>query len=136
MPETGSYWELFSTTGWNSEYGFSREELEQALKNSWYGVSVYVDGRLVGFGRVLSDGIHHALIADLIVHPNFRCRGIGQTILEKLLARCRDSRIRDIQLFAAKGRSSFYEKRGFRKRDEDAPGMEYLYEIFPGLQSG
>lgn len=125
IPDTDAYWDLFQTTGWNGEYRFSREELARSLENSWYAVSVYGSGQLVGFGRVIADGVHHALIVDLIVRPDFRGRGIGREILGKLVKRCREENIRDIQLFAARGNSSFYEKCDFIKRDEEAPGMEY-----------
>ena len=128
-PGADDYWELFNTTGWNSEYEFTREELGKSLENSWYCLSVYRERELIGFGRIISDGIHHALIVDLIVRPEYLRQGIGQEILERLLARCREERIRDIQLFAARGKFLFYEKRGFRRRDDDAPGMEYLYDI-------
>ena len=126
IPERDAYWDLFQTTGWNEEYRFSRQELKQSLEQSWYAVSAYSEERLVGFGRVISDGVHHALIADLIIHTDFRGRGIGSEILKRLVKKCREKNIRDIQLFAASGKFLFYEKLGFRKRDEEAPGMEYL----------
>ena len=125
VPEKDLYWDLFQTTGWNEEYRFSRDELGRSLENSWHAVSVYNRRQLIGFGKVISDGVHHALIADLIVHTEFRGRGIGSEIMERLVKRCREENIRDIQLFAARGKFSFYEKLGFKKRDEDAPGMEY-----------
>jgi len=34
-------------------------------------------------------------------------------------------KIRDIQLFSAKGYSGFYKNRGFKERPDNAPGMEY-----------
>jgi len=129
LPGPDEYWDLFNTTGWNSEYGFTREELGASLERSWYCISVYREGCLVGFGRIISDGIHHALIADLIVKPGNQKQGIGREILERLLVQCRRERIRDIQLFAARGKGAFYEHLGFIRRDEEAPGMEYLYDI-------
>lgn len=88
-------------------------------------VSAYQDDKLIGFGRIICDGIVHALILDLIVHPDFQNQGIGGLILEKLIKKCQYHQIRDIQLFCAKGYAGFYEKHGFKKRNEDAPGMEY-----------
>ena len=88
-------------------------------------VSVYENENLVGFGRIICDGIVHALILDLIVDPEFQNKGIGGLILDKLVEKCKQHQIRDIQLFCAIGYSSFYEKRGFKKRPDDAPGMEY-----------
>ncbi|MFH1965574.1 MAG: GNAT family N-acetyltransferase [Acidobacteriota bacterium] len=87
---------------------------------------VFKADRLTGFGRVIGDGVHLALIADLIVHTDFRVRGIGKEILGKLVNRCRQENIRDIQLFAAEGNSSFCEKCDFKQRDIIAPGIEYM----------
>jgi ribosomal protein S18 acetylase RimI-like enzyme len=70
----------------------------------------------------------HAMIYDLIVSPDFQNQGIGTRILEMLLKRCREANIRDIQLFCARGKQAFYEKRGFVARPQDAPGMQYRRE--------
>jgi len=112
-------------TKWNDEYRFDKDELERSNHESWYAVSVYKDDELVGFGRVLSDGIYHALIADLIVSTKYQNQGIGSRVLKMLLDKCLAHNIRDIQLFAAKEKYAFYEKYNFKKRPNDAPGMQY-----------
>jgi GNAT superfamily N-acetyltransferase len=124
LPDIHQYWDLFQTTGWNEKYNFSIEELASGLQNSWYAVSMYSSDKLIGFGRVIADGIHHALIVDLIIHPDYQGQGLGTQLLEKLVARCRESHIRDVQLFSAKGKYPFYEKFGFERRPADAPGMQ------------
>lgn len=123
-PPPAHYARLFATTGWNAEYGFTDVELSQAIAQSWFAVSVWAGPELVGYGRVIADGIHHALIADLIVHPDWQGRGIGRAVLERLVDHCRAARIRDIQLFCARGKADFYRRAGFRERPADAPGME------------
>ena len=60
---------------------------------------------------------------------NFQRQGIGSKILNMLLRVCKEKKIRDIQLFSAKGKSNFYIKNDFVPRDLDAPGMEYLYNF-------
>jgi GNAT superfamily N-acetyltransferase len=123
LPEPVEYAGLFETTGWNATYKASLAELESSLIGSWFGVSAYVAGRLVGFGRVLSDGVLYALLVDVIVHPDFRRHGIGSEIVQRLIKKCVGSGIRDIQLFSSAGKVEFYEKLGFKIRHEDAPGM-------------
>ena len=123
FPETDEYFELFGTTGWNEEYRAERSELAGALRQSWYAVSAYDGGRLVGFGRLLSDGVLYAVIFDMIVAPAAQGSGIGAEILRRLLEQCRRAGIRDVLLFSARGTSGFYEKFGFRKRPGGAPGM-------------
>ena len=127
LPAIEDYWDLFQTTGWNEKYEFSIDELSKAIKNSWYSISLYDSGKLIGFGRVIADGVNHALIVDLIIHPKHQRRGLGSKLLDKLVMRCKENNIRDIQLFAARNKYGFYEKFGFEKRPENAPGMQLKY---------
>ena len=124
LPTEKEYFELFETTGWNKDYALSSIDLYQSIQNSSYCVSAYDDDKLIGFGRMLSDGIVHAVLFDVIVLPDFQGKGIGRKITEKILEVCKDNKIRDIQLFCAKGKIKFYEKFGFKNRQNDAPGME------------
>jgi GNAT superfamily N-acetyltransferase len=104
------------------------EDVSEAIQNSWYALSIYYSNNLAGFGRIIADGVHHALIVDLIVHPDYQGKGLGTLILDRLVKKCKENNIRDIQLFAAKGKSDFYEKFGFEKRPADAPGMQLRYK--------
>ena len=122
-PDARQYHELFETTGWNSVYNADWQELGKALDNSWYVVAAYQDNELVGIGRVFSDGVLYAMIYDMIVKPSHQGRGIGTTLLEKLISKCKTAGLRDIQLFSARGKAPFYTKRGFVLRPADAPGM-------------
>lgn len=124
IPDRSKFYELFETTSWNQKYKLTADELYKALKNSWYSLSAYDNSSLIGFGRIICDGVVHALILDLIVHPDFQNRGIGSQILNKLVGKCRQHKIRDIQLFSVKGKAEFYRKNDFKERPEGAPGME------------
>jgi GNAT superfamily N-acetyltransferase len=124
-PNPEPYAALFGTTGWNRKYQASPDELGRALDNSQHLVSAYDGERLVGFGRVLSDGVLHAMIYDMIVHPDYQHQGIGTQILRKLIQWCDQNGVREIQLFCARGKRPFYEVNGFVPRPEDAPGMQY-----------
>ena len=124
IPMKDDFAQLFETTGWNQNYRLNPDELMKAIESSWYAVSAYDQDRLIGFGRVISDTVMHALILDVIVLPRYQNIGIGGHLLERLVDRCKQEGIRDIQLFCAKGKVGFYEKRGFVRRPPDAPGME------------
>jgi GNAT superfamily N-acetyltransferase len=123
-PTPDQYFALFETTGWNDEYHLTPHDLARALKASTFMVSAYEEGRLVGFGRLVSDSIH-AMIYDLIVAPDHQRQGIGGEILDRLVKHCQAAHIRDIQLFCATGKRDFYERHGFVARPDDAPGMHY-----------
>ena len=124
LPTVTQFFELFETTGWNAKYELSKEELFTALKNSWYTISVLDNNQLVGFGRIICDGVVHALILDVIIHPEKQGKGIGKDVMDKLVSKCKEHKIRDIQLFSAKDKAGFYEKLGFKSRAEYSPGME------------
>jgi len=123
-PDPTAFFDLFETTEWNEAYRASPDELARANAASWRTLSAFEGDRLVGFGRVVGDGVLHATVFDLIVHPTHRGRGIGSEILCRLIDECRRYGIRDVQLFAARGKRSFYEQHGFTARPDDAPGME------------
>lgn len=125
LPPKDQYFSLFETTGWNEKYQLTPDELTQAVSNSQFTVSAYYGNRLVGFGRLVTDGILHAMIYEMIVSPDYQSKGIGAEILKMLIGKCKENNIRDIQLFCAKGKRAFYEKYGFEARPDDAPGMQY-----------
>jgi GNAT superfamily N-acetyltransferase len=125
LPDTSEYLRLFESAGWNREYRLSAEELRDAICHSWFLVAAYDQNKLVGTGRIISDGVFHALIVDVIVDPDYRRRGLGTVIMRRLLERCRASQVRDVQLFSARGKVPFYSRLGFIARSEDAPGMDF-----------
>jgi GNAT superfamily N-acetyltransferase len=124
-PSREAYHTLFETTGWNHEYQLGAEALGRVLDNSQFVVSAYADEQLVGFGRVLTDGVLHGMIYDLIVHPIYQRQGIGTEILRRLVQWCQAAHLGDIQLFCARGKRAFYERHGFVARPDEAPGMQY-----------
>ncbi|HEY4079801.1 MAG TPA: GNAT family N-acetyltransferase [Burkholderiaceae bacterium] len=117
---------LYDTTGWagGAEHPVSR--YEAALSGSWACCSAYADDRLVGFGRVISDGVLHAFITEMIIAPDFQQQGIGRAILDALVQRCLARGVTDIQLFCAEGKEGFYRQGGFAPRLPTRPGMQYM----------
>jgi ribosomal protein S18 acetylase RimI-like enzyme len=124
LPPKVEVFALFESTGWNDDYRINANEFMTIIKQSWYWVSAFNNEELVGFGRVVSDGILHAVIIDVIVSPEYQNQGIGRIIMNDLIGKCKAHKIRDIQLFCARGKAGFYEKCGFAKRPDDGPGME------------
>ncbi len=125
VPDSASLWKVFLTTGWNREYNLTEKEYYAAALKSRFVVCAFDGDKMIGFGRVITDGLIHAMIYDLIVLPDYRRCGVGSLLLAKLIELCIEEGIRDIQLFCAQGKREFYEKRGFAARKEDSPGMDY-----------
>lgn len=124
IPE--EYLALLEATGWNQSYRAKPDELARALLASWYVVAARDGLRTVGMGRVVSDGVLYGMIYDMIVLPDHQGRGIGSAILSRLVDHCRGAGLRDVQLFSARGKASFYRQRGFIERPSDGPGMSLV----------
>lgn len=127
-PTIGAYKALHRTTGWNAKGLYTYDQLYQAISNSWYSASIYDDMTLIGYGRIISDGIYQTFICDVMVHPDYQRKGVGTMVMEVLLEHCQKENIKWIQLSCAKGKQPFYQKLGFKVRDPDAPGMMLFYE--------
>ena len=56
------------------------------LRGSTVVVSLWRGKRLVGFGRASSDGIHRAVLWDIVVAGDLQGRGLGRRVVEALLA--------------------------------------------------
>lgn len=87
------------------------EKIRAAAANSFAVCTAYVDDRLVGFGRAISDGVAQSAIYDVVVLPESQGRGIGQAIMQALLDKLPSSGA--ILIYAAPGKEGFYRKFGF-----------------------
>lgn len=74
--------DVIKATYWGD--GRSDEGHRRAFDNSLC-VGAYLDGRQVGFGRVVTDYAYFAYLADIIVWPDLRGAGIGTAVIRALL---------------------------------------------------
>lgn len=86
-------------------------DLKLAFSNSRFKCFVFHDGRLIGAGRALADGVDCSYLCDIAVHPDFQGRGLGRAIIEHL--RDRSAGHRKIILYANPGTEGLYRKLGF-----------------------
>ncbi|MBM3238237.1 GNAT family N-acetyltransferase [Candidatus Poribacteria bacterium] len=100
---------LLKQTSWASNRDIPG--IEKMLENSLLTLGVWDDNRLIGFARVLSDGVYRALIDDVVVDESCREKGIGTEIMKHLLARL--EQVEEIFLRTGKEMVPFYEKLGF-----------------------
>ncbi len=124
-PDAVVFQRLYDSTGWAGGLQRETEFYARALAGSWAQCAAYAGGELVGFGRVISDGVLHAFITEMIVSPSWQGRGLGAQLLDRLVQHCLQQGLRDIQLFCAEGKQGFYEKGGFTPRLPGRPGMQY-----------
>jgi GNAT superfamily N-acetyltransferase len=125
IPSKKELYPLFNATGWNDSLRLSADELKIAIKNSFAVISVYENDHLIGFGRVVSDGVVYATINDVLVAPIWQGQGIGSSIIRKLVRLCEHHDIRSIHLFADRDAENFYHHLGFAARPAGSPGIVY-----------
>ena len=98
---------LFSAA--NSAY--SASELEAIISGSTAYITARDSGKLVGFGRLLSDGAVIAYINNMAVSPGYQQQGIGKAILDKLIEAA--GNVKSIFLYSDTA-DSFYLNHGFQ----------------------
>ncbi len=105
---------LYRMQGWWGPSGERDPEMAGAMIRGSHCFAVAeAEGRIIGMGRALSDGVSDAYIQDVVVDPAFRGRGIGSRIVEDLVHRLRHDGIDWIGLGAEAGTHDFYRKAGF-----------------------
>lgn len=104
-------YELFYVVGWADENPTSTmlENFNKNFINSTLVFSAWVDGKLVGCIRVLSDQMFRSIIYDLAVLPDFQHKGIGR----ELVRRCREVYPDSEWLVQTKTATDFYKHIGF-----------------------
>lgn len=88
-----------------------KKSILKMLKNS-IAIGVWEENELVGFARVVSDGVFRAYIEDVVVHENVRNKGIGEKMLTILLREI--SHIDIVSLFCGEKLIKFYGEQQFQ----------------------
>jgi len=106
--------------------GMPRALLEQAIaKSLCFGL--YRDGEQIGFARVISDEATYAYISDVFVIAEYRNAGLGQFLVEAVLAYQPLQGLRLWQL-VTRDAASLYRRCGFT---DMAVGRTYLHRFDP-----
>jgi aralkylamine N-acetyltransferase len=87
-------------------------QLKRAFEKSYLVCFAFDGGRIVGAGRLISDGEYYANIYDVAVLPEYQGKGIGAKIMGGLLD---SQKIEFLLLTSTIGNEPFYRKHGFRR---------------------
>ncbi len=90
----------------------SNTDLKRMLAGSTVVVSLWRGKRLVGFGRAHSDGIHRAVLWDIVVAGDLQGRGLGRRVVEALLAAPAIRNVERVYLMTTNS-AGFYQQLGF-----------------------
>lgn len=116
--------DLYRAGGWWEESSQWRAIIPEMIRGSFcFVVARGADGRLVGMGRVISDGVSDAYIQDVVVLPEWRGRGVGRAIVERLVAFCQERGVGWVGLVGEPGTGPFYASLGFAPLEGYAPWL-------------
>jgi GNAT superfamily N-acetyltransferase len=96
--------------------GRSREVIDRLVRTSTRVVAAYAPDRsLVGFARVVSDGVNFAWLGDVFVLEPHRGRGLGTEIVREAIE---DRGLRDVQWYLnTRDAHGLYLRFGFEPAD-------------------
>ena len=79
------------------------------------------DGRIVGMGRAISDGVSDAYIQDVAVLKSERGTGAGSAIIRALQKKLKGDGIKWLGLIAQDNSAAFYARLGFKELKRAKP---------------
>lgn len=93
------------------------DDFRSILTRSLTHAGAYLNGEIVGFANLAWDGGIHGFLTDVCVHPNYRDHGIGQSLVEQIVAIARKRNIEKIHADFDPHLRDFYLSCGFKPTD-------------------
>jgi ribosomal protein S18 acetylase RimI-like enzyme len=103
---------LYECLEWNGFLKLNQEQLSKAMEQSWYVIYAYEEEKLVGTGRLISDGVINAYMCGLGVAPDYRGKGIGTEIIRRLVEHGKSNNLH-IQFFCEEQLVPYYKNMRF-----------------------
>jgi predicted N-acetyltransferase YhbS len=100
---------FLAENGWEKRVA-DKEKFRKMMENADRTVVAFEGERIIGFARALCDGVSNGYIGTVAVAVDFRGRGIGRELVERLIGD--DTNITWV-LRAGRGSREFWEKMGF-----------------------
>ena len=105
-------------------------QVYKALNNSMVNVSIKIDDKVVGIGRIVGDNVLKGMLTDIMVDPDYQGLGIGKLIVTSLIDKL-ESMVgvgESFQLEASPTANNreFYIKCGLKYKPENQDGV-YLW---------
>jgi len=109
---------LYQAGGWWQESPEARAVIPDMIRGSFcFMLARDPEGRIVGMGRVISDGFSDGYIQDVVVFHHLRGKGIGRELVLRLARYCEEKGLGWIGLVAEPGTYGFYQKLGFSLKE-------------------
>ena len=85
---------------------------KKVFENSYVTIFIVSEGKVIGVGRAISDGITHASIYNIAVRDEYRGHGIGKVIVDEILKRVEGC---NVTLYTHPKHIGLYEHWGFKR---------------------
>lgn len=120
LPSPKAFNQLRTSVGWHE---LNEKVVEKALNDSVFSICALFEKRIIGMARIIGDDALYYYIQDLIVLPEFQGKGVGTSMLRRILEflNTKTSKGTFVGLVAAKGSDGFFKKYGFIER----PNFEF-----------
>jgi len=114
---------LRKSVGWNE---ININQAKVGISNSLYLITANNMNKTIGLVRVVGDGGYIAVIVDVIVLPEYQGKGIGKSLIQKIMELInndlKEGESVFVNLMAAKGKEPFYRQFGFIDRPNEIMG--------------
>ena len=100
----------------NAQWAQNRSvpDLRNCLSKSDVIISLWIDKKIVGFGRALSDGIFRSVLWDIVIDQNYQGKGYGKVIVNALLESKTIKKSKKIYLMTT-NKKDFYAQLNFEE---------------------
>ena len=99
---------LRAEVGWDN----TENQCQRALERAHSHYTVRHEGKLIAYLSVVSDGVADALLVDLMVHPDFRRKGIGTSLIRQAILDLKDI-VQCVHVIFNPEEESIYRDNGF-----------------------
>jgi GNAT superfamily N-acetyltransferase len=100
---------FLSENGWAHRVG-NPERFARMMQGTDRAVAAWDEGRVIGFGRALCDGVSNGYLSMVAVAEDRRGQGIGRELVERLMG---DDTDITWTLRAGRGSEGFWRRMGF-----------------------
>ena len=121
------YLKLRAENAWNV---IKEEQVERAVNNSMFNISVFDNDNCIGIGRIVGDNVLKGMLTDIIVSKEYHGKGVGKlivtTLINELTDKLKDGELFQLEASPTNGNRDFYIKCGLKYKPENQDGV-YLW---------
>ena len=102
-------------------------QVYKALNNSMINVSIKIDDKVVGIGRIVGDNVLKGMLTDIMVDPLYQGLGIGKLIVTSLIDKLESivgiGESFQLEASPTANNREFYIKCGLKYKPENQDGV-------------